>query len=145
MTVVANWCIAVAIIMMCCRQCDERMRLPASGGVLVDNEASSCAWANNTAVFSGLWPHCPSEIKGQGHATGLTIGQGQFHGLRSVLASLGNGSQASRQLTLRGNNLMSPLGALGFTMPDPTQPTGVQCDFVFPCERCVCANNVMIG
>ena len=123
------------------------MRLPSSGGVLIDNEASSCAWINESAVFSGLWPHCPSEIKGRGHATGLTIGQGQFHGLRSVLESLGDGPQASRQVTLRGNNLMAPLGALGFTIPDnapSTQPTSVLCEFSFSCERCFCENNVMI-
>ena len=129
------------------RQCDNHMRLPSSGGVLIDNEASTCIWPNNSAVFSGLWPHCPSQIRGRGHATGLTIGQGQFHGLRSAVASLGNGSQTTRQLTLRGNNLMAPLGALGFTSQNDSkqgQQANVRCEFSFPCERCLCENNVLI-
>lgn len=125
-----------------CRQCDESLRLPASAGVLIDNEASSCGWENQSAAFGGLWPHCPSEIKGQGHATAISILSGQFHGLRSVIASLGNGSQTSRQIVLRGNNLMKPLGGLGFSHSD--NGSAGQCEFTFQCELCVCENNVMI-
>ena len=89
----------------------------------------------------------PWTLKGSVHAAGLKIGQGQFHGLRSVLESLGDGPQASRQVMLRGNNLMAPLGALGFTIPDnapSTQPTSVLCEFSFSCERCFCENDAMI-
>ena len=45
------------------RQCDEKMRLPASGGVLIDNVAETCSWPNQSAVFGGLWPQCPTLIK----------------------------------------------------------------------------------
>ena len=122
------------------RQCDEPVRLPASGGVLIDNEAESCGWENQSAVFAGLWPQCPGLIRGQGHATALSLLSGQFHGLREAVASNGEGAKGSRQVTLRGNNFMAPLGVTGF------RSTGAasECELEFPCELCVCENNIVL-
>jgi hypothetical protein len=125
------------------RQCDAPMRLPASGGILLDNAAESCGWENSSAVFANLWPFCKGRDNPQnlltGNAIALTVHASQFHGVRAVLSLTGKDPHALRQLTFSDNNLMDPLGeALGFVQ----QQQGPGCNFSFPCDSCVCSNNV---
>eukprot|EP01052_Picozoa_sp_SAG31_P034496 SAG31_NODE_4040_length_3643_cov_3.306998_2_plen_194_part_00 len=127
------------------RQCDTPMRLPASGGVLIDDAAESCTWKNSSAVFANLWPFCKGRGQPQnlltGSVIGLTVQASQFHGVRSVVSLTGNDPEALRQLTFTGNNLMDPLGELGFVHNGSFGSTA-RCSFVFPCVDCICSNNV---
>ena len=125
------------------RQCDPIMRLPASAGILIDAAAESCTWANCSAVFPNLWPNCLGHSNPKNLLTGnpnaVTVESCQFHGVRSVVARTGSDPAVPRQLTFRGNNLMNPLGELGFRSDGHG---GDGCNFTFPCVRCVCYNNV---
>eukprot|EP01047_Picozoa_sp_COSAG01_P085855 COSAG01_NODE_19043_length_1034_cov_4.252406_1_plen_137_part_00 len=116
----------------------------AAGGLLLDNAAESCGWENTSAVFANLWPFCKGRNDPQnlltGNAVALTVQASQFHGVRSVLSLTGKDPDALRQLTFRDNNLMNPLGEqLGFVQQ---QGGGPGCNFSFPCDHCVCSNNI---